>query len=50
MKTQKIQKKLFKILTKMNITCTQYGKRYNNRPYEEIINDICKLFKNGDKK
>jgi hypothetical protein len=41
----KIKKELFKILTKMNVEKTLYGKRYNNRPYEEIINDICKLFK-----
>jgi len=47
MTTIKIKKELFKILTKMNIVKTSYGKRYDNRPYEEIIEDICKLFKVG---
>jgi hypothetical protein len=45
MTTIKVKKELFKILTKMTIEQTQYGKRYNNRPYEEIIDDILKLFK-----
>ena len=45
MPTLQIKKELFKILTKMSVVQTPYGKRYDNRPYEEIINDICKLFK-----
>jgi hypothetical protein len=41
----KIKKEIFKILTKMNENHTLYGKCLVNRPYKEIINDICKLFK-----
>jgi hypothetical protein len=44
MTTIKFKKELFKILTKMKVTQTLYGKRYDNRPYDKIINDICNLF------
>jgi hypothetical protein len=48
--TTRIKKELFKILTKMNVTQTPYGKRYDNRPHDEIINDICSLFEKETQK
>jgi hypothetical protein len=40
-----LRQELFKILTKSNETQTLYGKRWDNRPYKEIIDDIIELFK-----
>jgi hypothetical protein len=40
-----LREKLFEILTKTNISRTFYGVRYDNRPYEEIIEDIVDLIK-----